>query len=285
MKIISRIVELKEVIRIAKSEGKKVGLVPTMGYLHEGHLTLMRQARKEQGFVIATLFVNPLQFGPNEDFAVYPRDLERDRIMAESTGVDVLFAPPVEEMYPAGNGKILTFVDVDTITATLCGASRPGHFRGVATVVAKLFNISEADVAYFGQKDAQQVAVIRQMVADLNMNVRVVSVPIVRETDGLAMSSRNKYLTSDQRKSALVLSRSIDKAHELLRKGERDAKTILAEMNGLIRLEPLAEIDYVSIVDPVSLQPLTEISDKALLAMAVKFGHTRLIDNMIWEGY
>lgn len=284
MKIISRIAELKEVIRRAKTEGKTVGLVPTMGYLHEGHLTLMRQARQEQGFVIATLFVNPLQFGPNEDFAVYPRDLERDRTLAESTGIDVLFAPPVEEMYPAGNGKCLTFVDVDTITATLCGASRPGHFRGVATVVAKLFNISEADVAYFGQKDAQQVAVIRQMVADLNMNVRIVSVPIVREADGLAMSSRNKFLANDQREAALVLSKSIDKACGLLRNGERNAATIVAEMNSLIRQEPLAEIDYVSIVDPVSLQPLTVIRDMALVALAVKFGKTRLIDNMIWEG-
>lgn len=284
MKIISRITELKEVIRSAKAEGQTVGLVPTMGSLHEGHLTLMRQARKKQGFVIATLFVNPLQFGPNEDFAIYPRDLERDRTMAESTGIDVLFSPSVEEMYPAGNGKCLTFVDVNAITEVLCGASRPGHFRGVATVVAKLFNISEADVAYFGQKDAQQVTVIRQMVADLNMNIRIVSVPIVRETDGLAMSSRNKFLTSEQRKAALVLSRSIDKARDLLLNGEKDAATIVAEMNALIGQEPLAEIDYVSIVDPVSLQSLTEIGCNALLAMAVKFGKTRLIDNMIWEG-
>ena len=284
MKVIARIDELKEVVKIAKMQGKTVGLVPTMGCLHEGHLTLMRRARAEQSFVITTLFVNPLQFGPDEDFAVYPRDLERDRAMAESTGVDILFAPSVKEMYPAGNGKILTFVDVESITATLCGASRPGHFRGVATVVTKLFNISEADVSYFGQKDAQQVAVIRQMVHDLNMNVRIVSVPIVREQDGLAMSSRNKYLDPGQRKAALVLSRSLEKAHMLLKAGERDAEAILTEINELICQEPLADIDYVSIVDPICLQPLRIISGKALLALAVRFGNTRLIDNMIWEG-
>ena len=192
MQVITKIGQLKQIVHTAKREGKTVGLVPTMGYLHEGHLTLMRRARQEQGLVIATLFVNPLQFGPQEDYADYPRDLERDCKLAESTGIDVLFAPAVDEMYPDGNGKILSFVDVEKITATLCGASRPGHFRGVATVVTKLFNIAEADVAYFGQKDAQQVAVIRRMTEDLNMNVKIVAVPIVREPDGLAMSSRNK---------------------------------------------------------------------------------------------
>ena len=206
MQVIKQIEQLKQVVRDAKRQGKTVGLVPTMGYLHEGHLTLMRRARQEQGLVIATLFVNPLQFGPQEDYADYPRDLARDCELAESTGIDVLFAPAVDEMYPAGNGKTLTFVDVEKITASLCGASRPGHFRGVATVVTKLFNIAEADVAYFGQKDAQQVAVIRRMAEDLNMNVKIVAVPIVRESDGLAMSSRNKYLDSAQRQAALVLS-------------------------------------------------------------------------------
>jgi pantoate--beta-alanine ligase len=284
MKIIDRISELKEITRTAKTKGKTVGLVPTMGCLHEGHLALMRQARTEQGFVIATLFVNPLQFGPLEDFALYPRDLEHDRVMAESTDIDVLFTPSVDEMYPAGNGKTLTFVDVESITATLCGASRPGHFRGVATVVTKLFNISTADVAYFGQKDVQQVAVIRQMVTDLNMNVRIVSVPIVRESDGLAMSSRNKYLDLEQRRAAIVLSQSINQARDLLRAGETDAETILAKVKKLICQEPLAEIDYVSIVDPVNLQHIKNISGSALLALAVKFGKTRLIDNMIWEG-
>ena len=284
MQVVTKISELKQVVHAAKANGKMVGLVPTMGYLHEGHLTLMRQARAEQGLVIATLFVNPLQFGPQEDYADYPRDLERDCKLAESTGIDVLFAPSVDEMYPAGGGKILTYVDVNEITTTLCGASRPGHFRGVATVVSKLFNISEADVAYFGQKDAQQVAVIRRMVEDLNMNVKIVAVPIVRETDGLAMSSRNKYLDPGQRQAALVLSRSLDKAREMLTAGVRDSAVILAAMRGMIDSEPLAKIDYIEIVDSLTLQSVDRIESRALLAMAVRFGKTRLIDNMIWEG-
>ena len=283
MQVITHIEELKQKIRAARALGKTVGVVPTMGYLHEGHLTLMRQARSEQGFVIATLFVNPLQFGPTEDYGVYPRDLPRDAKMAATTGIDVLFAPAVDEMYPAGNGKTLTFVDVAQITDTLCGASRPGHFRGVATVVTKLFNISEADVAYFGQKDAQQVAVIRQMVADLNMNVKIVAVPIVREADGLALSSRNQFLSQTERQAALVLSRSLRLAEEMLQAGERDAATLLAAMNGCLSQEPLAVIDYVEIVDTQTLQKLPCIKGSALIAMAVRFGKTRLIDNLLWE--
>ena len=284
MQVIKQIEQLKQVVRDAKRQGKTVGLVPTMGYLHEGHLTLMRRARQEQGLVIATLFVNPLQFGPQEDYADYPRDLARDCELAESTGIDVLFAPAVDEMYPAGNGKTLTFVDVQKITASLCGASRPGHFRGVATVVTKLFNIAEADVAYFGQKDAQQVAVIRRMAEDLNMNVKIVAVPIVRESDGLAMSSRNKYLDSAQRQAALVLSRSLERAASLLAAGERDSSLIVATVRDLISQEPLAEIDYVSLVDPLTMEALDRVEARALLALAVKFGKTRLIDNMLWEG-
>lgn len=284
MQVISQIAQLKQVVRAAKANGKSVGLVPTMGYLHEGHLTLMRRAKDEQGFVIATLFVNPLQFGPQEDYADYPRDLARDCELAASIGVDVLFAPSVDEMYPGGNGKTLTFVDVEKITAPLCGASRPGHFRGVATVVSKLFNIAEADVAYFGQKDAQQVAVIRRMVEDLNMNVKVVAVPIVRESDGLAMSSRNKYLDQGQRQAALVLSRSLAKAAVMLEEGERDSALILATVRELICQEPLANIDYVSLVDPLTLESLESIDNRALLALAARFGKTRLIDNLIWEG-
>ena len=284
MQVIKQIEQLKQVVRDAKRQGKTVGLVPTMGYLHEGHLTLMRRARQEQGLVIATLFVNPLQFGPQEDYADYPRDLARDCELAESTGIDVLFAPAVDEMYPAGNGKTLTFVDVEKITASLCGASRPGHFRGVATVVTKLFNIAEADVAYFGQKDAQQVAVIRRMAEDLNMNVKIVAVPIVRESDGLAMSSRNKYLDSAQRQAALVLSRSLERAATLLAAGERDSSLIVATVRDLISQEPLAEIDYVSLVDPLTMEALDRVEARALLALAVKFGKTRLIDNMLWEG-
>lgn len=283
MQVITQIGQLKQIIYTAKHEGKTIGLVPTMGYLHEGHLTLMRRARQEQGLVIATLFVNPLQFGPQEDYADYPRDLERDCRLAESTGIDVLFAPSVDEMYPAGNGKILSFVDVEQIAATLCGASRPGHFRGVATVVTKLFNIAEADVAYFGQKDAQQVAVIRRMTEDLNMNVKIVAVPIVREPDGLAMSSRNKYLAPAQRQAALVLSRSLERAASLLAAGERDSALILAAVRELIDQQPLAEIDYVSLVDPLSLAAIERVEQQALLALAVKFGKTRLIDNMLWE--
>ena len=284
MQVIKQIEQLKQVVRDAKRQGKTVGLVPTMGYLHEGHLTLMRRARQEQGLVIATLFVNPLQFGPQEDYADYPRDLARDCELAESTGIDVLFAPAVDEMYPAGNGKTLTFVDVEKITASLCGASRPGHFRGVATVVTKLFNIAEADVAYFGQKDAQQVAVIRRMAEDLNMNVKIVAVPIVRESDGLAMSSRNKYLDSKQRQAALVLSRSLERAAALLATGERDSSLIVSTVRDLISQEPLAEIDYVSLVDPLTMEALDRVESRALLALAVKFGKTRLIDNMLWEG-
>ena len=281
MQVISQIAQLKQVVRAAKANGKSVGLVPTMGYLHEGHLTLMRRAKDEQGFVIATLFVNPLQFGPQEDYADYPRDLARDCELAASIGVDVLFAPSVDEMYPGGNGKTLTFVDVEKITAPLCGASRPGHFRGVATVVSKLFNIAEADVAYFGQKDAQQVAVIRRMVEDLNMNVKVVAVPIVRESDGLAMSSRNKYLDQGQRQAALVLSRSLAKAAVMLEEGERDSALILATVRELICQEPLANIDYVSLVDPLTLESLESIDNRALLALAARFGKTRLIDNVV----
>ena len=284
MQVIKQIEQLKQVVRDAKRQGKTVGLVPTMGYLHEGHLTLMRRARQEQGLVIATLFVNPLQFGPQEDYADYPRDLARDCELAESTGIDVLFAPAVDEMYPAGNGKTLTFVDVEKITASLCGASRPGHFRGVATVVTKLFNIAEADVAYFGQKDAQQVVVIRRMAEDLNMNVKIIAVPIVRESDGLAMSSRNKYLDSKQRQAALVLSRSLERAAALLATGERDSSQIVSTVRDLISQEPLAEIDYVSLVDPLTMEALDRVESRALLALAVKFGKTRLIDNMLWEG-
>ena len=283
MRVVKSIEDVKTMICVARSNGKTIGLVPTMGYLHEGHLTLMRQARAEQGFVIATLFVNPLQFGPMEDYAVYPRDLERDSELAATTGIDVLFAPEVDEMYPSGNGKSLTFVDVTQITDTLCGASRPGHFRGVATVVTKLFNITEADVAYFGQKDAQQVAVIRRMVSDLNMKVRIVSVPIVREADGLAMSSRNQYLTREERKAALVLSRALNDALEMLEAGERNPAKLTAEIAVTIGKESLAVVEYVAVVDPVALSPMERINASALIALAVKFGKTRLIDNLLWE--
>jgi len=284
VKIIKQVAELKALVHQAKREGKTVGFVPTMGYLHEGHLTLMRQAKAGQDVVVASIFVNPLQFGPTEDYAVYPRDLERDSAMAESAGVDIVFAPSVEEMYPHGHQNVLTTVNVSQITDRLCGASRPGHFSGVTTVVSKLFNIVEPDVAYFGQKDAQQVAVIKRMAADLNMNVRIVAVPIVREADGLARSSRNIYLNPAERQAALVLSKSLHLAKEMLACGERDADKIKAAMRGYIMNEPLADIDYISVSDSQTLAELSNIETGALVALAVKIGKTRLIDNMIWEG-
>jgi pantoate--beta-alanine ligase len=284
MEIVSRVAEVKKLVGQARLAGKSVGLVPTMGYLHEGHLTLMRTARAEHGVVVASIFVNPLQFGPSEDFAVYPRDLERDAKMAAEAGVDVIFAPTVEEMYPQGFANTLTFVEVKGITDCLCGASRPGHFRGVTTVCTKLFNIVAPDVAYFGQKDAQQVVVIRRMVADLNMNVRIATVPIVREADGLALSSRNVFLNPAERKAALVLSKSLRQASELLAAGERDASAIRRAMGYLIGGEPLAAVDYVSICDPDSLEELARVDGPALVALAVKIGKTRLIDNLPWEG-
>jgi pantoate--beta-alanine ligase len=244
----------------------------------------MRQAREEQGLVVASIFVNPLQFGPGEDYAVYPRDLERDSVRAASVGVDMLFVPEVTDMYPCGYRNTLTFVDVKEITEHLCGATRPGHFRGVATVVTKLFNIVEPDVAYFGQKDAQQVAVIKKMVADLNLNVRIVAVPIVREQDGLALSSRNIYLNPAERQAALVLNRSLHLALDRLGAGERDANCLVAAMNSLIAGEPLASIDYICVCDPVTLKKIDIITGPALIALAVRIGKTRLIDNMVWEG-
>lgn len=284
MQVVKKIEELKTMIRSARNAGKSIGLVPTMGYLHEGHLTLMRRAVAEQDFVIATLFVNPLQFGPQEDYAVYPRDLERDSQLASSTGIDVLFAPEVDEMYPNGDGKTLAFVDVAQITDTLCGASRPGHFRGVATVVTKLFNITETNVAYFGQKDAQQVAVIRRMVADLNMNVQIIAVPIVREADGLAMSSRNQYLNAQERKAALALSQALGHVREMLAAGDRRPIQLTTAIAEILDKESLAETEYIAVVDPNTLAPLKQIKTAALIALAVKFGKTRLIDNLLWEG-
>lgn len=284
MEIVTRVAEIRAMVRQARAAGKTVGLVPTMGFLHEGHLTLMRTARAEHGLVIASIFVNPLQFGPSEDYAVYPRDLERDARLAASAGVDAVFAPPVEEMYPQGPAKMLTFVEVKDITERLCGAQRPGHFRGVATVVAKLFNIVEPDVAYFGQKDAQQVVVIKRMAADLSMNVRIATVPIVREADGLALSSRNVYLNPAERQAALVLSRALRLAEERLKAGQRDAAAIRGAMQEIIAGEPLAAIDYVSVSDPATLVELDTVAGPALVALAVRIGKTRLIDNLLWEG-
>ena len=280
VQLVESVAAVREAVKAARQAGKRVGFVPTMGYLHEGHVTLMREARQECDFVVVSIFVNPTQFGPNEDFERYPRNLERDMQLCESVPVDLIFHPTVAEMYPPNS---LTSVQVSGITTTLCGASRPGHFEGVATVVTKLFNIVKPDVAYFGQKDAQQVAVIRRMVADLNMDLEIRPVPTVREPDGLAMSSRNVYLSPEERQGALVLSRSLNMARERVVAGERDMAALRQAMQDMIEAEPLARVDYVSIVDYDTLQPVDELAGKALAALAVKFGKTRLIDNAILE--
>jgi pantoate--beta-alanine ligase len=283
VEIVTRISELKTKLAQFRYQGKKIGFVPTMGYLHAGHASLMRKAKSEQDVVIASIFVNPLQFGPTEDFAVYPRDLERDSAIATEAGADIIFAPSVEEMYPNGHASLLTYVDVQKVTERLCGASRPGHFRGVATVVAKLFHIVEPDVAYFGQKDAQQVVVLKRMVADLNMNVTIVAVPIVREQDGLAMSSRNVFLNPGERQAALVLFTALNIARDMLTAGERDGMKIVETLGDVIRKEPLASIDYISISDNNTLEELAFVDRTALIALAVRIGKTRLIDNFVWE--
>ena len=274
MKVIPTLAEFKEARH--RMTGT-VGFVPTMGYLHEGHLFLARRAKAENDFSVVSIFVNPTQFGPKEDFARYPRDPDRDLALLEKERTDLVLMPPVEEMYPPG---ISTWVDVENVTKTLEGAARPGHFRGVATVVAKLFNIVEPAKAYFGEKDAQQVVVIKKMVTDLNMNLEVVVVPTQREPDGLAMSSRNVYLNPQERQAAVVLWKSMRLAQGSWQKGERDAEKLRHEMVGLIKKEPLARIDYVSIADPGTLEELTQIKGPALISMAVYVGKTRLIDNM-----
>lgn len=280
MRIYHTISETREFVRQARQAGLKVGFVPTMGYLHEGHLELVRRARAICGTVVVSIFVNPTQFGPNEDFTRYPRDLERDASMAESVGADVIFNPPVEEIYPPGH---CTYVDLERLTDKLCGLSRPGHFRGVATVVAKLFNIVRPDIAFFGQKDAQQALVIKRMAADLNMDVEIVTVPTVREADGLAMSSRNVYLQPEERRAALVLSRSLRAAEEAVAAGERDPAAIRRMVTGMILGDPLVSIEYVEIYSHPDLEPVEVLSGPALLALAVRIGRTRLIDNTILE--
>jgi pantoate--beta-alanine ligase len=278
MLIYHTIADIREFVRQARAKGYSIGFVPTMGYLHEGHLELMRRAKEQCDTVIVSIFVNPTQFGPGEDLASYPRDLDRDAGMAEGVGVDAIYNPGAEEIYPSG---YCTYIDVERITEGLCGTSRPGHFRGVATVVAKLFNIVKPDYAYFGQKDAQQVLVIKRMTADLNMEVEVVTIPTVREQDGLAMSSRNIYLDSEQRQAALSLSRSLNRAAEEVRAGERSAAKIRQLVINMIESEPIAEIDYVEIYSHPDLEPVDVINGPALLALAVKMGRARLIDNII----
>ena len=276
MRVLHSIVEMKKARR--KLRGS-VGFVPTMGYLHEGHLELARRARAKNRNVIVSIFVNPAQFGPKEDYAAYPRDTERDLALLKKEGVNIVFMPGAEDMYPP---KYCTWVDLEKVTERLEGAIRPGHFRGVATVVAKLFNIVEPTRAYFGQKDAQQVVVIQKMVADLNMNLEVVVVPTVREPDGLAMSSRNVYLSPQERKAATVLYKSLSLAQKLWGKGERNADVIRKKMTALIQSEPRASrIDYVSIADAETLEELDSIERKAVVSLAVKIGKPRLIDNIV----
>lgn len=280
MRIIKTKSALRQEIKQARAAGRRIGFVPTMGYLHEGHLSLMAAARRENDLVIASIFVNPTQFGPNEDFVSYPRALECDAAMAETVGVDLIFAPDVEEMY-LPNPQ--TYVDVTGLGKNLCGARRPGHFRGVCTVVTKLFNIVQPDRAYFGQKDAQQAIIIRQMVEDLDQPVEVKIMPIVRESDGLAMSSRNKYLSPEEREAALVLHRSLTHAAELLRAGERRADRIKEGVTGIIQDEPLARLDYAAVVSGTTLEEIETVAERTLVAIAVLIGKTRLIDNFMWE--
>jgi pantoate--beta-alanine ligase len=257
-----------------------VGFVPTMGFLHEGHLALVKRARAENSTAIVSIYVNPTQFGPREDFGAYPRDLDRDLELLREGGVEIVFVPSDDEMYPT---EFSSWVDVEKVTERLEGASRPGHFRGVATVVAKLFNIVQPTRAYFGQKDAQQVVVIKRMVADLNMNVEVVVVPTIREGDGLAMSSRNIYLGSNERQAATILYKALILARQLGHGGEKDAEKIRWQMISLIQKEPLAQIDYISIADAETLEELNLIDRPVVASLAVKIGKTRLIDNMPLE--
>ncbi len=278
MEIIESVKAMQTKAEALRLSGKTLALVPTMGFLHEGHLELMRIGKEHADVVIISIFVNPTQFGPNEDFEQYPRDTEGDLAKAEGVGVDIVYFPDVREMYPEG---YQTTVSVKNVTKHLCGLSRPGHFDGVTTVVAKLFNATKAHLAIFGQKDYQQLTTISRMVQDLNMDIQIVGVPTVREPDGLAMSSRNSYLNREERKSALCLKKSMDLADELFRRGERDAGKIKKDLEALIRSHPFTNIDYINLCHPFSLEELDTLEEETLLALAVKVGKTRLIDNTV----
>jgi pantoate--beta-alanine ligase len=281
MRILSTVPEMQAACRELRQSGKSIGLVPTMGALHQGHLSLIRAARAHNQIVAASIFVNPLQFGPNEDFSKYPRTLERDRQLLEADRVDLLFAPSAEEMYPKGAS---TTVNVAGLSEKLDGKSRPGHFQGVTTVVAKLFEIVCPDRAYFGQKDAAQVAVIRKMVNDLNIDLQLVICPIVREPDGLALSSRNSYLSPEQRKQALALYRSLTRVQTLADRGEASSSALLESGKQVIAEEPGVKLDYFEIVNPNTLDPVPDITHGALVAVAAWVGTTRLIDNVVLQG-
>lgn len=280
MKIVKTIEEVREQVKAWRKEGLSVGLVPTMGYLHEGHQSLIARSVAENDRTVVSDFVNPIQFGPTEDLATYPRDLERDAALCEATGANLIFNPEAEEMYAP---DFCTYVDMDHLTKGLCGASRPIHFRGVCTVVSKLFHIVQPDRAYFGQKDAQQLAVIRRMVRDLNMPLEIVGCPIIREEDGLAKSSRNTYLSPEERQAALCLSRALNKGKAAIEAGETDAAKVKAIITAEIKAEPLSRIDYVEIVDWNNLEPVASTEGSILTAIAVYIGKTRLIDNFIIE--
>ena len=268
---------VRQMVQAREAAPRPLGLVPTMGYLHAGHMALVKRAKEETAAVVVSIFVNPTQFGPTEDMATYPRDMERDLALLEQERVDIVFAPPAEEMYPAGYS---TYVEVEGITSRLEGERRPEHFRGVATVVAKLFTIVRPDCSYFGQKDGQQLLVVRRLAQDLNLCTEVVAVPTVREPDGLALSSRNAYLSKQERGAALVLSRALRRVEELWRGGERDGEALRQEMRGMVQAEPLAELDYVSVADTAALEELGTVDRPAMASLAVRIGRARLIDNV-----
>lgn len=278
MEIVSTIKDVKEIVSGWKKQNLSVGFVPTMGYLHEGHGSLITKARENNDKVVVSIFVNPMQFGPSEDLASYPRDLEKDSAFCESLGADLIFHPEPSEMY---HDNFCSYVDMTVLTEELCGLSRPTHFRGVCTVLTKLFNIVQPDRAYFGQKDAQQLAIVKHMVEDLNMNLEIIGCPIVREEDGLAKSSRNTYLSPEERKAALILSKTIFMGQKMVEEGETDASKLVEAMKANIQTEPLARIDYVKAVDGLTMQQVSEIKSPTLVAIAVYIGKTRLIDNFI----
>jgi pantoate--beta-alanine ligase len=280
MQVVSTVKEVRDIVAEWRKEGKTVGFVPTMGYLHEGHGSLISKAVEQNDKAVVSIFVNPMQFGPTEDLESYPRDLEKDSKFCESLGADLIFHPEPEEMYTP---QFCSYVDMNGLTTELCGKTRPTHFRGVQTVVLKLFHIVTPDRAYFGQKDAQQLAVIKRMVTDLNVDVQIIGCPIIREEDGLAKSSRNTYLNAEERKAALVLSRSLKLGKELVAKGEKSAEAVKKVITEEIEKEPLAKIDYVEVVDFDTITPTETIGKSVLVAIAVYIGKTRLIDNFIVE--
>ncbi len=276
--LIRKIKDMKQITKRLKKEGKTIGFVPTMGYLHEGHISLIRYSKKDNDITVVSIFVNPIQFGKNEDLDRYPRDLERDVEICGKEGVDYVFYPSADEMYPEG---FSTYVEVEGITQRLCGTFRSGHFKGVTTVVAKLFNIVQPDKAYFGEKDYQQLKVIQKMVRDLNIDVEVIGCPLIREKDGLALSSRNKYLTPEERKSALSISRALFRAKQMFESGEKDPSKVIDEVKRIISSQPLVkEIQYVEVVDPEELTPKKKLEKGDVVAVAVFVGNTRLIDNI-----